>query len=57
MGLDQTGCAIAKQQRLEGTVAAHRGEVVGMQQRGLRRMDFAVQRDDHTRLARHGRQA
>ena len=38
MGLDQTGCAVADQQRLEDAVAAYRGEVVGVQQRGLGRM-------------------
>ena len=31
--LDQTGSAIANQQRLEGAVTAYRGEVVGVQQR------------------------
>ena len=57
MRFDQTGPAVADQQRLEDAVAANRRQVVGVQQRRSRRMYLAVQRDDHTRLAGHGREA
>ena len=55
MRLDQTGPAVADQQRLEDAVAANHGEVIGVQQRRPRLTHLAVQRDDHTRLPSHGR--
>ena len=57
MRLDQTRPAVADQQGLEDAVAADRRQIVGVQQRGPRRMHLAVQRDDHTRLACHGRKS
>ena len=53
MGLDQAGGAIADQEGLEGTVAAHRGEIVGVQQRNIGVVDETVERDQH----RHGHRA
>jgi hypothetical protein len=44
---------VANQQRFENTVAAKRREIVGVQQWRVRWMYFAIQRDDHTRPARH----
>jgi hypothetical protein len=57
VSLDQTRTTVADQQSLEDTVAAHCGEVVGEQQRRIRRVHVAVERDDHARVACHGRRA
>ena len=57
MGLQQAGPAVADQKRLEDAVAADSRKVVGVQQRGLRVVQFAVERDHDRRLARHGQEA
>jgi hypothetical protein len=57
MSLEQTGPAVAHQQRLEDAVAAYRGEVVGVQQRLLRVTYCAVDGHHHSRSARHGQEA
>ena len=57
MGLQQAGPAAADQKRLEYAVATDSRKVVGMQQRGLRVVQFAVERDQDRRLARHGQEA
>ncbi len=57
MGLQQAGPAPADQKRLEYAVATHSRKVVGMQQRSLRVVKFAVERDQDRRLARHGQEA
>jgi hypothetical protein len=54
VGLDQAGAAVADQQRLEDAVAAHGGEVVGVQQRGTRVLHRSVERHEHARVASHG---
>jgi hypothetical protein len=54
MRVDQAGAATADQQRLEGTITADCGQVVGMQQRRPAWMYLAVQRDNYTR---HGDKA
>ena len=54
MQLDQAGATVADQQRLENTVSANRGEVVGVEQCRPRWMYLAVQRDNDTRLPSHG---
>ena len=47
---EQARLAVADQQRLEDAVAAHGGQVVGMQQRCLGVVELTVQGDDD----RHG---
>ncbi len=61
MGFEQARPAIADQKRFEDAVATDGGQVVGVQQRGLRVVQFAVERD-HDRLlaaaaACHGQEA
>lgn len=48
MQLDQASTAVTDQQRLEGTIAAKRGEIICVQQRRSRWMYLAVQRDNDT---------
>jgi hypothetical protein len=57
MGLQQTGSAVADEQRFEDAVTADGGQIIGMQQRGRRIVQFAVERDHNRGLARHGQEA
>ena len=53
MGFEQTGPAVADQQGLEDSVAAHHRQVVGVKQRSLRIVQVPVEGDHN----RHGLQA
>jgi len=55
--LEQARSTVAHQQRLEDAVAAHGGQIVGVKQRCRRVVQFTVERDDNTGLARHGQVA
>jgi hypothetical protein len=57
MRIDQARAAVADQECFEDAVASHRGEVVGKQQRCFGRVDLAVERHDHARVASHGSEA
>jgi hypothetical protein len=55
--LQQTRSAVADQQSLEDSVAAHGSEIIGKKKRRRGVVQFAVEGDHNTDSARHGPKA